>query len=137
MTNTTVLYVEDEETDAFFVKRAFTHLQVSNCLRVVRNGEDAMHYLAGTDRFTDRQRYPVPAMVLLDLKLPGKQGVEVLEWIRQQPQFQSLPVVIFSGSHLETDRDRTLQLGANDYIVKPTDMSKVPELLSSVLKRFL
>ncbi len=137
MTNTTVLYVEDEETDVFFVKRAFAHMNISNPLRVVRNGRDAVDYMAGASQFSDRQRYPLPALILLDLKLPGIQGSDVLAWIRQQPQFQLLPVVIFSGSHLETDRDRTLQLGANDYIVKPIDMSIVPELFSSVLNRFL
>lgn len=137
MTHKTVLYVEDEEADVFFVKRAFARFNVSNPLRVVGNGRDAEDYLAGTGRFNDRQRYPLPALVLLDLKLPGIQGSDVLEWIRQQPQFQSLPVVIFSASHLETDRDRALQLGANDYIVKPIDMTKVPEFLSSVLNRFL
>ena len=137
MTQATVLYVEDEEADVFFVKRAFDHLHVSNCIRVVRNGRDAEDYLAGTGRFSDRQRYPLPALVLLDLKLPGIQGLEVLEWMRQQPQFQSLPVVIFSSSNLEADRDSAIQLGANDYIVKPTDMSKVSDLLSSVLNRFL
>ncbi|MFA5191181.1 MAG: response regulator [Verrucomicrobiia bacterium] len=137
MTHKTVLYVEDEEADVFFVKRAFAHLNVSNPLRVVRNGKDAVDYLAGTGDFGDRQRYPVPSLVLLDLKLPGIQGLDVLAWIREQPQFQSLPVVIFSASHLETDRDRSLQLGANDYVVKPNDMTKVPEFLFSVLNRFV
>ena len=137
MMQATVLYVEDEEADVFFVKRAFTRLHASNSLRVVRNGRDAEDYLAGIGRFSDRQRYPLPGMVLLDLKLPGIQGLDVLEWMRQQPQFQSLPVVIFSSSDMEADRDRAIQLGVNDYIVKPIDMSKVSELLSSVFNRFL
>lgn len=137
MTHKTVLYVEDEEADVFFVKRAFAHLNVSNPLRVVRSGRDALDYLAGNGHYSDRQRYPLPSLVLLDLKLPGMQGMDVLEWIRQQPQFQSLAVVVFSASHLETDRNQALKLGANDYVVKPTDMTKVPEFLSSVLNRFL
>lgn len=137
MNSKTVLYVEDEDMDAFFMKRAFDFLGASYCLRVVRDGLDAMDYLGGTGRFTDRQRYPLPSLVLLDLNIPGKKGLEVLEWIRQQKQFQSLPVVIFTASDLEGDRRKNMEAGANDYVVKPNDMTKIPEILSSILKRFL
>ncbi|MBI5687620.1 MAG: response regulator [Verrucomicrobia bacterium] len=137
MINKTVLYVEDDESDVFFVKRAFEHLSASHCLRIVRNGLDAMDYLNGSGRFDDRQRYPEPSLVLLDLKLPGKRGMEVLEWIRQQEQFQTLPVVIFTASDLEFDRRKNMERGATDYIVKPADMNKVGEVLSSILDRFL
>ncbi|MBI5687616.1 MAG: response regulator [Verrucomicrobia bacterium] len=137
MINKTVLYVEDDEHDVFFVKRAFEHLSASHCLRVVRNGLNAMDYLAGTGRFDDRQRYPEPSLVLLDLKLPGKRGMEVLEWIRQQERFQTLPVVIFTASDLEFDRRKNMERGATDYIVKPADMNNIPAILTPILKRYL
>ena len=133
----TILYVEDNEADIFFMQRAFIFLGASYCLRVVHKGVDAMDYLAGTNRFEDRQRYPLASLVLLDLKLPGKRGLEVLEWIRQQPEFQTLPVVVFTASELESDRRLNLERGANDYIVKPGDMNRVPEILAPILERYL
>ena len=137
MSHPVVLYVEDEEADVFFVQRAFEFLRATSPLRVIRNGRDAVDYLAGNGRFSDRQRYPLPSLVLLDLHLPAVSGMEVLEWIRQQPQFQLLPVVIFSGSSLENDQQQALQRGANDFIVKPLNMSRVQDVLRSVLDRWL
>ncbi|MBI5687617.1 MAG: response regulator [Verrucomicrobia bacterium] len=137
MTQKTILYVEDSDVDVFFMQRVFEKLDALDCLRVVHNGENAILYLAGVGGFGNRQAFPLPALVLLDLNLPGKQGFDVLEWIRQQPQFQWLPVVIFSASALEADRKRAKELGANDYIVKPNDMTRVSDLLSSVFSRFL
>jgi CheY-like chemotaxis protein len=133
----TVLYVEDDESDVFFVKRAFEVLGASYCLRVVRKAVDAMDYLAGTNRFDDRQRYPLPSLVLLDLKLPGAKGLEVLDWIRMHHEFKTLPVVVFTASNLEGDRRLHMEHGANDYIVKPADMNEVPEILTPVLNRYL
>jgi CheY-like chemotaxis protein len=137
MTNKTVLFVEDEETDVFFMQRGFRQLRVPHPLQVVWDGGDAVDYLAGHGRFQDRQRYPLPGLVLLDLNLPVMRGVEVLAWLRKQPQFQTLPVVVFSGSHLESDKEKALKLGANEYVVKPTDMTKIPALLELLLNRWL
>ncbi|MBI5687623.1 MAG: response regulator [Verrucomicrobia bacterium] len=137
MTSKTVLYVEDSATDVFFMRHAFRMLGHLVCLQVVGNGEDAMGYLAGTNAFADRQQYPLPSLVLLDLKLPGKQGLEVLEWIRLQPQFQTLPVVVFSSSDLQCDRNQAQRLGVTEYIVKPGDMTIVSGLVAPLLKRFL
>ena len=133
----TILYVEDDEADVFFMKRAFEHLGDSYQLQVVRKALDAMDYLAGTNRFDDRRQYPLPSLVLLDLKLPGARGLEVLDWVRGQPEFQTLPVVVFTASSLEGDRRLHLERGANDYLVKPGDMTAIPEVLTPVLKRYL
>lgn len=137
MTPKTVLYVEDSKPDVFFMQHAFRLMGHLSRLRVVRDGEDAMAYLAGENHFSDREQHPMPSLVLLDLKLPGAQGLEVLEWIRQQPQFQSLPVVVFSSSDLRSDRERAERLGVSEYIVKPGDMTTVSVLVSPLLKRFL
>ena len=137
MNANTVLYVEDSDVDVFFVRRVFEKLRAADRLCVVHTGENAVHYLEGDGVFSDRRSYPLPALVLLDLKLPGKQGLEVLEWIREQPRFQSLPVVIFTSSDLDADRGRAQRLGANDYLVKPADMSRLPGMLAPVLERYL
>ena len=137
MTPKTILYVEDSEVDAYFVRRTLTALGAPATLHLVERGDDAINYLAGTGMFADRERHPLPAMVLLDLWLPGQQGFEVLEWIRGQSQFQSLPVVIFTASDLDSDRENAQRLGANDYIVKPNDLSTLPALVSLLLKQYL
>jgi CheY-like chemotaxis protein len=137
MTSPTVLFVEDEEADVFFMQRGFAELRLPYPLQVAWNGQEAVDYLAGHGRFQDRQRYPLPGLVLLDLSLPILQGFEVLAWLRKQPQFQTLPVVIFSASHLDSDQEKALQLGANHYVVKPTDMSTIPAQLQVLLEMLL
>jgi CheY-like chemotaxis protein len=137
MTKLTVLFVEDEKTDVFFMQRGFKELRVPHSLQVAWNGQEAVDYLAGRGRFQDRQRYPLPGLVLLDLSLPVLRGFEVLAWLREQPEFQALPVVIFSASPLASDQEKALQIGANEYVVKPTDMTKIPALLERLLSRWL
>lgn len=115
-----VLYVEDEEDDVFFLKNAFKRLGVDGCLHAVEDGERAIAYLAGLPPYADRERHPLPTFVLLDLNLPIRSGFEVLEWLRSHPQFKNMPVVIFSSSGRLEDRQRAEQLGATEYLLKPT-----------------
>ena len=133
----TILYVEDSEVDAFFVKRTLEALGAAVTLRLVESGNFAASYLAGAGDFADRERFPLPDLVMLDLWLPGQHGFEVLEWIRGQPHFQSLPVVIFTASDLDADHEQAQRLGASDYIVKPNDLSEFPAVMSGLLKRFM
>ncbi|MBI5687613.1 MAG: response regulator [Verrucomicrobia bacterium] len=133
----TLLFVEDELNDVFFVRRALRHLDPTYHVQTVRNGEYAVNYLSGTGHYRNRQHYPLPAMVLLDLNPPVTRNFKLLEWIHQQPQSQSLPAVVFSASALEADRKQAMRLGASDYFVKPKDTSGVSDLLASVRSRFL
>jgi CheY-like chemotaxis protein len=114
-----VLYVEDEEFDRFLMQRAFTKAGLGDCLLVVNDGKAAIHYLSGVGEYADREKYPLPAVVLLDLNLPEIHGFEVLNWIRNQPVHSHLPVVVFSSSELEDDQVRARILGANEFIKKP------------------
>ena len=125
-----VLYAEDEENDAFFLKRAFKQAQVPNPLIVVPDGQAAIDYCSGIGSFADRSENPLPALLLLDLKMPKKSGAEVLEWIRQQPSVSSLPVIVLTSSMQEDDICRAYDLGANAYLVKPSD----PEALQVMVK---
>lgn len=115
-----ILQVEDDENDVFFLEHAFRTVELNYPLRVAQDGQEAMDYLSGKGRFADRARYPLPRLVLLDLKMPRKNGFEVLEWIRENPEFQFLPVIVFSSSYQPNDIDRAYQLGANAFVVKPS-----------------
>lgn len=115
-----ILYIEDEPDDAFFMTRAFKQVAGAPPLRVLVDGELAVGYLEGRPPYTDRTEHPLPRVLLLDLNLPRRSGFEVLEWIRQQPHLQHLPVVVFSSSGRTDDRNRAAALGVQQYIQKPT-----------------
>ena len=115
-----VLYIEDEEDDVFFMRNAFKRLGMEECFHAVPDGERAMAYLTGGDPYTDRDRFPMPTIVLLDLSLPVLSGFEVLAWVRRHPQFRGVPVVVFSASVRADDRQRAEELGATAFLPKPT-----------------
>ena len=113
MNSITILYVEDEETDVMLLQHVLTKVGISNPLQTVKDGKAAKDYLAGDGRFADRNAYPLPGVVLLDLNLPYWSGFEVLEWIRQQPQLRRLPVLVFTSSSRPDDIARAYDAGAN------------------------
>ena len=115
------LVVEDNDDHALLIRRAFSKSKVVNPLQVVRTGEDAIAYLEGTGRFSNRDEFPLPAIVLLDLKLIGLDGFDVLRWIRGRPEFRSLRVVVLTSSSEIRDVNLAYQLGANSFLVKPVD----------------
>jgi CheY-like chemotaxis protein len=102
-------------------------------LQVVVNGVEAIDYLGGTGPFADRGLYPLPCLVLLDLKMPLKDGFEVLVWIRQQPPFAALPVIVYTSSGGGADREKACQLGATYYVVKKADIGEIAEWLQSLI----
>src|SRR5581483_1794343 len=102
-------------------RRAFAKANVPNPLIIVGDGDAAIAYLAGVDGYADRTRFPLPALVLLDLKLPRRSGLEVLEWIRKQPGVRRIPVVVLTSSRQRPDVDCAYDLGANSYLVKPVE----------------
>lgn len=133
----TVLYVEDEEDDIFFMRRAFSRAGLTHVLQAVADGQEAINYLSGCGRFANRIDYPLPEMVLLDLNLPMVSGFQVLQWIRAQSLFQRLPVVIFSSSARVEDRLLANELGASDYLEKPGSSMQFRDLLESLNKKWL
>ena len=114
-----ILYAEDDENDAFLVQRAFNQAQIPNPLVIVPDGNAAIQYLAGTGKYADREKNPLPCLVLLDLKMVGKSGLDVLKWIRTQPSVSTLPVLMLTSSNLDADVHRSYLMGANGYLVKP------------------
>lgn len=133
----TILYAEDEEDDVFFLERALQIAGLPHALKAVVDGEQAVEYLAGTGHFGDRASHPLPALILLDINMPKKTGFEVLEWIRQQPRFKSLPVLMFTSSSRPEDFQTALKLGADDCVVKPSRPSHLAELVKVLCDQWL
>jgi PAS domain S-box-containing protein len=136
-TGETVLYVEDEESDAMFMKMAFAGKGMESGLRVVGDGRTAIEYLSGAGKYADRKEYPLPSMVLLDLNLPQLPGFEVLKWMRNHRDFARTPVVVFSSSTREDDRARALELGANEFVAKPNSGLKFGEVVDGLRERWM
>lgn len=128
MNSHTILLVEDNEDDAFFMSQALKDAGISNPLKHVEDGQAAIDYLAGTGKYADREQYPLPMVAFLDLKMPMKSGHEVLQWIRAQPQFEKLVVIVLTSSNEERDVKRSYELGANSYVVKPPTAKQLLEL---------
>ena len=131
-TNRALLLVEDNEDDVFLMKRALKSARIVNPLLVVEDGQEALDYLCGAGKFADRDQYPLPAVVFLDLKLPFISGHEVLAWIRRQKQLESTVVIVLTSSNEASDLSRCYALGANSYLVKPP----TPEQLDDLAKAF-
>src|ERR1041385_5631437 len=103
MKDSVTLLVEDDENDVFFFKHAMKEVNWTGSLQVARDGDEAIAYLEGTGTYADRRRYPVPDLVVLDLKLPMKPGLEVLKWFRQHAPESTVPVVVFTSSTSDAD----------------------------------
>jgi DNA-binding response OmpR family regulator len=130
-----ILIVEDNEDHALLLQRAFTKAEPTIALFVVDNGDAAIAYLSGDGSYADRTEFPLPTLLLLDLKLSGRSGLEVLAWLRQQRGLKRLPVIAFTTSQQPDDVDRAYDLGANAYLIKP---ARFDHLLAQVqaLQRF-
>jgi CheY-like chemotaxis protein len=127
-----ILLVEDEENDVLLLQIAFEKAGVKWPIFRVANGLEAQAYLNGDPPYQDRKRYPLPSLVLLDVRMPLMDGFQVLRWIRQQPAFVSMPVVMLTGSAQTNDADTAYQLGANSFLVKPMDFNNAPEMSRSI-----
>jgi CheY-like chemotaxis protein len=137
MNNFTILQVEDDENDVVLMECAFKAAQIPNPLQVTRDGQEAVDYLSGIGKFSDRLRHPIPCLILLDLKMPRKTGFEVLEWVRRASNYSSLPVIVFSSSAVRTDIDRAFRLGANSFVVKPASAEKRGQLVEAIRNYWL
>lgn len=128
-----ILQVEDDPDDIFLFQRALRHAPIRCSVASVMNGEQAMQYLLGEGEYGDRTRFPDPDLILLDLKLPRKDGFEVLQWIKKDLRLKLIPVVVFSSSSQLSDIYRAYELGANSYIVKTSDFDKMEDQVKVLL----
>jgi CheY-like chemotaxis protein len=128
----TILVVEDTEDDVFFLKRALKAASIGNPVQVVEDGQKAIDYLSGTGPYSDRETYPLPFLVLLDLKLPLVMGLDVLKWIRARSEYDGILVAVLTSSQQDQDLTATTQLGGNFYFVKPPTPQKLSELVKKL-----
>lgn len=126
----TILLVDDSENDHFMMRRAFKKAGFNNPLQEVHNGEQAMAYLQGEGIYNDREKFPVPSAVLLDLNMPMKNGFDVLSWARTHPDCKRLSIIVMTASMRAEDVERAFELGASSYLVKP---SEINDLVSMIL----
>lgn len=128
----TFLIAEDNESDFLLLQRAFRKNNIQNLIQWVQDGDEAIEYLQGTGKYGDRTTHPFPDLLVLDLKMPRKTGLEVLHWIKEHPQYRVIPTIIMSSSNLDEDVRHAYDLGANTYFVKPSDFDTLVAVVKGV-----
>jgi CheY-like chemotaxis protein len=132
-----VLHADDDPNDLLLFKHACQSAHSPFLLESVGDGELAIAYLSGQNNYADRARYPLPALVLLDLKMPRRTGFEVLDWIRAQSPLKRVPVIILTSSKHEADINWTYEHGANSYLVKPVGFEALVQMVQAIEQYWL
>lgn len=132
MTQNVLLHVEDDPNDVLLLQRAFRKANAAITIQAVTDGDKAVAYLSGADEYGDREKYPLPAVVLLDLKMPRKSGLEVLQWVRSNEKVRRLIVIIFTSSKHDEDVNKAYDIGANSYLVKPVGFDMLVEVAKMI-----
>ncbi len=127
-----ILLAEDNEDEVFLLQQAIKKAKVAICLHVVSNGLEAQSYLKGDGAYANREQYPFPDILLLDLNMPRMNGFEVLQWLRGDKQCRGLVVHILTASARDTDVDRAYELGANSYIIKPARVDQLTAFVTAL-----
>ena len=128
----TLLHVDDEANDLILLRSAVEMAKLDWRLLRAAHGAEAITYLRGEPPFADRDQHPLPSLILLDLKMPFRNGFEVLQWIRQQPDIRCIPVLVFTSSNHQEDVRKAYECGANSYLVKPVSIQELIELLKTI-----
>ena len=124
-----ILVAEDDPSDAELLRLAIRRAGMVNPVLFVNDGEQAIEYLQGNGEFADREKYPFPKIVITDLKMPRRTGLELLEWLRKHPECKVIPTVLMSGSNLTGDIGKAYSIGANSYFRKPSSLNELTELI--------
>jgi CheY-like chemotaxis protein len=138
-TRPAILLVDDNPHDVVLLRLAFRRVGIIHPIKLVKNGLEAIRYLKGEDIYADRQQYPPPTLMLLDINMPSTSGFDVLRWVREQPWLQHLAVVVLTGSNESHDIEKAYELGADSYLVKParfSDLVEITHALKSYCSRF-
>jgi len=125
----TILIAEDDPNDVMLLELAIRKNEITSPVRVVRDGEEAIEYLDGKGEYADRRKFPLPTVIITDVKMPRRSGLEVLEWVRQHPHYGIIPVLMLSGSRIEHDVVNAYKLGANTYFTKPSTLEELTDLI--------
>jgi CheY-like chemotaxis protein len=130
----TVLLVENDKNEALFLNRSLSRTGWVNFIHNVQDGEEAVRYLQGLEKYADRHLYPVPDVILTDLKMSGMGGMGVLKWLKSHPQFFVIPIIVLTDSQSPSDIQNAYALGANAYMVKPTNPDEFEEMVRNTLE---
>ena len=133
----TILLVEDEPSDAALLCGGFEKANVLNPVVHLKDGDAALGYLAGAGVYRDRHKFPLPALILLDLKLPGMTGLQLLQWMRVQPDVRRIPVVVLTSDEDPKTIDSAYDLGANSYLVKPGDPARIAMMVEAIQRYWI
>jgi CheY-like chemotaxis protein len=125
-----ILLVEDDDGHARLIERNLRKVGLINPIERVPDGQDAMDYLLNEGKFTDTNRFSRPQLILLDINLPGLDGIEVLERIKRDPKLRPLPVIMLTSTDTQPEVDRCYRAGACGYVSKPVDISSLGEKLN-------
>jgi CheY-like chemotaxis protein len=129
-----ILLAEDNPDDIFVIRRALNAAGVQNPIQVVHDGAQAIAYLKGVGQYLNRAEFPLPRLLLLDLKMPMVDGFEVIKWVRAQPTLRALPILVLTSSDAIRDVNLAYGLGANSFLVKPLDFENTVALAKTINK---
>ncbi len=129
--NYTILLVEDDPNDVVLLQRALRKNQIDNPVVALPDGDEAIAYLSGDGKYSDRQVHPFPKVIMLDLKMPRRGGLEVLEWLREHPQYKVIPTIVLTSSKINEDVMKAYGLGANSYMVKPANFEELQRMIKT------
>lgn len=127
-----ILLAEDNDDHILLIRHAFKQANLLNPLQVVRDGDELIAYLSGAGKYANRDEFPLPSLILLDLKMPRRSGFEVLEWVRQHPTLNKIRVVVLTSSDEIKDVNRAYAMGANSFLVKPLDFRDFVEMSRAI-----
>jgi CheY-like chemotaxis protein len=132
-----ILIADDDPNDVHIVKAAFARAGYDFPFHVVPNGEQAIAYLKGEGKYADRKKFPVPSLLLLDIKMPSIDGFDVLRWVRNRPEWRVLPVIVLTNSYYGPDVNRAYDLGANSFLTKPSEFHEYVGAVKQVVHFWL
>jgi CheY-like chemotaxis protein len=127
-----VLHIDDDPNDRELLQTAVLHAEIPFQVHSVSDAEQAIAFLSGANLYADRARFPLPSLILLDLKMPGSSGIEVLTWVRSRPELSRVPVIVLSGSESAEDMRQAYASGANAYLIKPLAFNALVEMIRGV-----
>ena len=128
----TILLVEDDDNDATLLKLAFKHNKITSRVQWVKDGAEAMDYLNGKGDYARRDAYPFPDVMILDLKMPRMNGLELLEWIGNNSHYRIIPTIVMTSSRQDPDIEKAYELGANTYMIKPSSFDELVEMAGKI-----
>jgi CheY-like chemotaxis protein len=137
MSRPVILHVEDDANDVLLLEHASRKAGVDCEIQRVADGDEAIAYLRGAEQFADRAQFPLPRLILLDLKMPRLNGFDVLTWLRAQEKLRTMPVVVLSSSNHDADLRRAYELGVNSYLIKPVSFDSLVQIMKAIYEYWL